>query len=51
MGRPGQKGQISENFLADLVVLDKDPFSIVPTDIRHIQVLATFVNGEIIYKR
>ena len=34
----------------DLVVLDADPMTITPEDIRHIQVLATIKEGKIIYQ-
>ena len=34
----------------DMVVLDADPMTITPEDIRHIQVLATIKEGKIIYQ-
>ena len=33
-----------------MVVLDADPMTITPEDIRHIQVLATIKEGKIIYQ-
>lgn len=43
------KGKIDEGFLADLVVIDKDPLSEKRTN--RIKVLMTMVNGEFMYER
>ncbi|MGB3341480.1 MAG: amidohydrolase [bacterium] len=44
-----QKGKIDDSFLADLVVLDKDPLA--EKDTSRIKILMTMVNGEFLYKR
>lgn len=46
-----KKGLIKEGYLADLVILDKDIFSIDTKEILNTNVLMTIVNGEIVYKR
>ncbi len=47
----GRKGSLKEGKLADLVILDKNPLEIDPKDLRSIQVLATFKEGECIYAK
>jgi hypothetical protein len=45
------KGQLTPGFLADIVVLDRDPFRL-PTDaIERCRVVMTIVNGEIVYRQ
>ncbi len=39
-------GRISKDYLADLVVLDQDLFTISPSQLLKVQVIATMVNGE-----
>jgi len=46
----GVKGRIEEGFLADLVVLNEDPF-LVPTDLNDMRVEMTFVGGKLVYAR
>jgi predicted amidohydrolase YtcJ len=36
--------------LADLVVLDRDPFAIEPAELREIQVVATMVGGRWVHQ-
>jgi len=43
------KGTIHEGKVADLVVLDRDPLKVPPEQIRQIKVLATIVDGRIMY--
>jgi predicted amidohydrolase YtcJ len=38
-------GMLREGYLADLVVLDRDPYRIPPADLLHVQVQATMVGG------
>ena len=38
-------------YLADLVVLDQDLFTIAPEAIRQTKVVATMVNGRWVYQR
>ncbi|WP_025783381.1 amidohydrolase [Sporosarcina sp. D27] len=44
-------GSIEVGKRADFAVLDKDPTSIDPLDIKDINVLATFIDGELVYER
>lgn len=46
-----KKGRIKEGFLADLVVLDRDIFTIDPNEIKDIKVSMTIVGGEVVFKR
>lgn len=45
------KGKIEVGYLADLVVLDKDPYMIIPTMIKDINVDCTIVGGRIVYEK
>ena len=42
-------GKLAENYLADLIVLDEDIFSINPNDLLTINANATMINGEWVY--
>lgn len=42
-------GRLEPGFLADLVVLDRDPLTANPKDLLHTRVLRTVVNGETVY--
>ncbi len=42
-------GRLEPGFLADLVVLDRDPTAAKPMDLLHTEVLRTVVNGETVY--
>jgi len=39
-------GKLAENYLADLIVLDEDPFEIAPADLLTMSPLAVMINGE-----
>jgi predicted amidohydrolase YtcJ len=43
------KGRLEPGFLADMVVLDRDPTKAAPQDLLHTRVLRTIVNGETVY--
>ena len=45
------KGTLTPGKFADLVVLSEDPFQISATEIKDIQVLMTFVDGNLVYQR
>jgi len=45
------KGTITAGKIADLVILDANPLSIAPDDIRNIRVVETIKRGKTIYKR
>lgn len=42
-------GKLAENYLADLIVLDRDPFQIEPNDLLTMNAAATMINGEWVY--
>nr|WP_315024792.1 amidohydrolase [uncultured Aminipila sp.] len=46
-----KKGRIKEGFYADIVVLDKDIFTVHPMEIRDILPELTIVGGKIVYNR
>ncbi len=39
-------GKLAENYLADLIVLDEDPFKLDPNDLLSLSAAATMINGE-----
>lgn len=45
------KGSIEKGKLADIVVLDKNLFSIAPKDIQHVKVEMTIFNGKIVLRK
>jgi predicted amidohydrolase YtcJ len=49
-GREHEQGRLSPGFLADLVVLDTNPFTCPPESLRNIQPLATMVGGEWVWR-
>ena len=49
MGNAARTGSIEPGLLADVLVLDKNPFKIAVTQIHDIRVMKTFINGEIVY--
>jgi predicted amidohydrolase YtcJ len=44
-------GRLAPGYLADLLVLDADPFNCAPDDLRLVHPLATMVNGEWVWER
>jgi len=44
-------GRIEPGMLADLVVVDQDPYSVAANRLARTQVLKTIINGEIVYER
>jgi predicted amidohydrolase YtcJ len=46
-----RKGRLESGYLADLVILSADPTVVDPLTIRDIQVDATMVDGEFVYRR
>ncbi len=43
-------GRIRPGLLADLVVLDPDPFAIPAADLAGVRAAATFVSGEAVFR-
>lgn len=50
-GEEERKGTLEAGKLADLAVLDRDPFGIDPADLRDVTVLATIKEGKEVYRR
>jgi predicted amidohydrolase YtcJ len=46
-----QKGSLEPNKLADLVVVDANPYDLEPSDIARISTVTTIIGGEIAYQR
>ena len=44
-------GSLEAGKLADFIVLDKDPLATSPNELTHIQVLQTFVDGQLVWER
>jgi predicted amidohydrolase YtcJ len=44
-GDERRRGKLVPGYLADLVVLDRDPFTIVPEELPEVQVVATMLGG------
>lgn len=44
-----EKGRLAPGYLADLVVLDRDPFAIEPGELREVRSLLTMVGGRIVH--
>ncbi|HEY8468232.1 MAG TPA: amidohydrolase [Longimicrobiales bacterium] len=49
-GEEAIKGTLEPGKLADIVVLDRDPFGISPAEIKDLKVLLTIVGGRIVYE-
>lgn len=45
------KGRLKPNYVADLIVLDRDIFTIEELEIKDIKVEKTMVNGEFVYEK
>jgi predicted amidohydrolase YtcJ len=50
LGQRHQLGSIEPGLLADLVVIDRNPFTIPVTDIHATQVHMTIIAGEVVYE-
>ena len=49
-GRQADLGSITPGKLADVVVLDRDPFALDPLEIAGVQVAMTVLNGEVVFR-
>ena len=50
-GRPERKGTISPGELADLVLVDRDPTKVDPSELKNIQAELTVLGGEVVWER
>jgi hypothetical protein len=48
-GEENLKGMLRQGLLADLVVLDRDPFAVQPSELKDLRVLLTVVGGKTVY--
>jgi predicted amidohydrolase YtcJ len=44
-------GRVKEGFLADLAVLDRNPFEVDPTELKDVRVDLTVVGGKVVFER
>lgn len=50
-GMESHLGRLSCGYLADLIILEQDPFSLKPHELRHVLPLATMVGGQWVWRR
>lgn len=46
-----RQGRITPGFLADLIIVDRDPLKVDPNELQHIKVDMTIVGGKVVYSR
>ena len=51
MGTEDRLGSIEPGKLADLVVVDRDPYTIPVNELHRVRVMYTIINGEVVYQR
>jgi predicted amidohydrolase YtcJ len=49
-GEEHSKGRLSAGLLADLVLLDRDPFEVAPAELKDVRALLTVVGGRIVHE-
>jgi predicted amidohydrolase YtcJ len=49
VGEEREKGQLTPGYLADMVLLEQDPFSVAPSAIKDITVAMTILGGKVVY--
>ena len=50
LGMADRLGRIEPGLLADLIVLDRDPFGIPVTELHKVRVEKTMVNGDLVFE-
>lgn len=48
-GAEGWRGRLSPGFAADFVLLDRAPDQVDPAELRHLQVLSTYIDGRCVF--
>ncbi|MBM5812311.1 MAG: amidohydrolase family protein [Gammaproteobacteria bacterium] len=51
LGREDRLGSLRQGYLADLVVLDRNPFDVPPRELHTIATRMTMIGGEIVYRQ
>lgn len=51
MGAQHKLGQLAPGMLADLIVVDRDPFAIPVTQLHDVRVVMTIVDGQLVFER
>jgi predicted amidohydrolase YtcJ len=49
VGEEREKGQLTPGYLADMVLLEQDPFTVAPEAIKEIKVALTILGGQVVY--
>ena len=49
-GEEDRKGSLAPGKLADVVVLDRDPFAVPPAQLKDLKVMMTVVGGRVVYE-
>jgi predicted amidohydrolase YtcJ len=49
MHQENETGRLAPGMLADLVVLEKDLYEVAPAEVGEVRVLATYLEGELVY--
>lgn len=49
-GEETTKGRIAPGLLADLVIVDRDPFAVPPAEIKNLRVTTTIVGGRVVFE-
>jgi predicted amidohydrolase YtcJ len=50
-GKEDRKGRLAPGYLADLVVLDRNPLTVDVSELQHIRVDLTMVDGRVVHER
>jgi predicted amidohydrolase YtcJ len=50
-GKEDRKGRLLPGFLADVVILDRNPLEVEPAELQEVQVEVTIVDGRVVFER